>query len=137
MKRVELKHIAKNRYTANGLLDMQANGYMGNGYSSRTLSEASSNSLITQLASSRTAHHVPTVVTSPKKRIPDNIRMIKAFRDKDEITHKVIVGTFKSSEDGPRGAQDLNYGKDASFDGHCDRLQIHTTALGKKVLFEQ
>jgi N-acetylglucosamine-6-phosphate deacetylase len=101
-------------YLAPGFLDMQVNGYMGSDYSLEDLSEEQVAKIIFHLNRSGTTQHVPTIITTPHKRILRNLKVItKAIQSSREIACAIsgihIEGPFISPADGPRGAHNAAY----------------------------
>jgi N-acetylglucosamine-6-phosphate deacetylase len=103
-----------------GFLDIQVNGYMGNDYSLEDLSQEQIAKIIFHLNRSGTTQHVPTIITTPPKRILRNLKVItKAIQNSDDIAHAIlgihIEGPFISPADGPRGAHNAAYVRPPDF----------------------
>jgi N-acetylglucosamine-6-phosphate deacetylase len=98
-------------YISPGFFDLQVNGYKGSDYSLENFSEEHLRNIVTNLATSGTTQHIPTVVSSPKERILKNLKIIsQVINTSPEIEHAIpgihIEGPFISSEEGPRGCHD-------------------------------
>ncbi len=101
-------------YISPGFLDIQVNGYMGSDYSLEDLSEEQVAKIIFHLNRSGTTQHVPTIITTPHKRILRNLKVItKAIQSSRDIACAIsgihIEGPFISPADGPRGAHNAAY----------------------------
>ena len=101
-------------YVAPGFIDMQVNGFRGSDYSAEDFSEDQLRKIIDDLATSGTTQHLPTIITSPKDRIVRNLSVIAESVSNSEDLRAAIVGIhlegpYISSEDGPRGAHDLQF----------------------------
>ncbi|GAK55419.1 N-acetylglucosamine-6-phosphate deacetylase [Candidatus Vecturithrix granuli] len=104
-------------YIAPGFFDMQVNGYKGSDYSLEEFSEEHLQKIIAHLAASGTTQHLPTLVTGPRERMLQTLRIIStARRHSADIAAAIpgihIEGPYISSEDGPRGAHDPAYIRD-------------------------
>ncbi len=108
-------------YISPGFFDLQVNGYKGSDYSLEDFSEEHLRNIITNLATSGTTQHIPTIVSSPKERILKNLKTIsKAINISPDIKQAVpgihIEGPFISSEEGPRGCHDPIFIRDPDFE---------------------
>jgi len=107
-------------YVSPGFLDMQVNGFLGIDYSLENLESGQVRTLVSHLGKSGTTHHVPTFVTMPHSRLLRNLRITcRAIHDsqivRDSIVGFHIEGPFISPEDGPRGAHDKKFVREAEF----------------------
>ncbi len=107
-------------YLSPGFLDMQVNGYNGSDYSLEDFSVEHVNNIISSLAVSGTSQHVPTFVSGPQDRLIRNLKITAEAIRNSKIVRKAISGIhiegpFISSEDGPRGAHDKKFVRDADF----------------------
>jgi N-acetylglucosamine-6-phosphate deacetylase len=107
-------------YVSPGFLDMQVNGFLGIDYSLENLESDQVKTLVFHLGKSGTTHHVPTFVTMPHVRLLRNLRITcEAIHDsriaRDSIVGFHIEGPFISPEDGPRGAHDKKFVREADF----------------------
>jgi N-acetylglucosamine-6-phosphate deacetylase len=96
---------------APGFLDLQVNGYLEADYSREDLEPAQVRSIVESLNPSGTTQHVPTIITSPRKRILRNLGVIAAAAEGSSDVAAALPGIhlegpFISPEDGPRGAHD-------------------------------
>lgn len=107
-------------YISRGLFDMQVNGYRGIDYSDNALDSGQIRNLVKTLASLGTTKHVPTIITNTKELICRNLRIIADAVHSDPLIRQSIPaihveGPFISKEDGPRGAHDKAFVRDASI----------------------
>ena len=107
-------------YISRGFFDMQVNGYCGIDYSDNNLDLLQIRHLVEILASSGTTKHVPTIITNSKELICRNLRIIADAVQSDPLIRQAIPaihveGPFISKEDGPRGAHDKAFVRDASI----------------------
>ena len=135
-------------YISHGFFDIQVNGYKGSDYSADNLDAGQIQRIIRSLASSGTTQHLATIVTRPRGRIVENLRIIaKARRDSPMIREAIagihLEGPFISAEDGPRGAHDLSCIRDPDFgeflewqEAAEDLIRIVTLAPEKKGALE-
>ena len=73
-------------FMAPAFIDLQVNGYAGYDYSSEHLSEDHLAHLVRLLASSGTARHVPTIITSSQERIVKNLQTLsRALKNSPEL----------------------------------------------------
>jgi len=108
-------------YISPGFFDLQVNGYKGSDYSLENFSEEHLRNIVTNLATSGTTQHIPTIVSSPKERILKNLKIIsQLINNSPEIEHAIpgihIEGPFISSEEGPRGCHDPEFIRDPDFE---------------------
>lgn len=123
-------------YISPGFFDIQVNGYKGNDYSLEDFSEEHLRNIITNLATSGTTQHIPTIVSSPQERILKNLKIIsKAINISPDIKDAVpgihIEGPFISSEEGPRGCHDPSFIRDPDFE---EFMQWQEAAEGRIVM---
>jgi len=119
----EIKRIAPSDglpYISPGFLDMQVNGYHGSDYSLEDFSGKHLHNIMISLAASGTTQHIPTIVTSPQKRMVKTLQSISTARaNSPDIAAAIpgihLEGPYISSEDGPRGAHDPAYVRDPDF----------------------
>ena len=123
-----------------GFLDMQVNGFRGSDYSLEGLESRHVAEICRSLAKSGTTGHVATIVTSPPRRILENLEVISRAMDEDEDIRAAIAGIhiegpFIAEEDGPRGAHDRAFVRDPDFGEFCEwqaaargRIKIVTLA---------
>ena len=108
-------------YISPGFFDIQVNGYKGNDYSIEDFSEEHLRNIITNLASSGTTQHIPTIISSPQKRILKNLEIIsKVINASPDIKEAIpgihIEGPFISPEEGPRGCHDPEFIRNPDFE---------------------
>lgn len=108
-------------YLSHGFFDIQVNGYNGSDYSAENLDTGHILRIIQSLASAGTTQHLATIVTRPRKRIVENLRIIAKARRESPMIRAAIAGIhlegpFISAEEGPRGAHDLTCIRDPDFD---------------------
>jgi len=108
-------------YISPGFFDIQVNGYKGSDYSLEDFSEEHLRNIITNLATSGTTQHIPTIVSSPRERILKNLEIIsKAINTSPDVKEAIpgihIEGPFISPEEGPRGCHDLSFIRDPDFE---------------------
>lgn len=94
-----------------GMVDLQVNGYRGIDYSMPNLSEAHVGSMVRYLAAAGTTQHLPTIITSPRDRILQNLQTIRRAREADPLNLAAIPGVhiegpFISPDEGTRGVHD-------------------------------
>ena len=105
------------RYLSPGFFDVQVNGYNGIDYSLSPLRPEHVRNIAVEMAQSGVTKHVATIVTSPQKRILENLTLI-ARQVKTEgalegaVAGAHLEGPYISDEDGPRGAHDRAYTRD-------------------------
>ena len=108
-------------YISTGFFDIQVNGCKGSDYSLEDFSEKHLRNIITNLASSGTTQHIPTIISSPPERILKNLEIIsKAINTSPDIKEAIpgihIEGPFISPEEGPRGCHDPSFIRDPDFE---------------------
>ncbi|MGB4586554.1 MAG: amidohydrolase family protein [Rectinemataceae bacterium] len=135
-------------FLSHGFFDIQVNGYKGSDYSAEDLDAGHILSIIGSLASSGTTQHLATIVTRPRGRIVENLRIIARARRESPMIRAAIAGIhlegpFISAEEGPRGAHDLSCIRDPDFgeflewqDAAEDLIRIVTLAPEKKGALE-
>ena len=123
-------------YISPGFFDIQVNGYKGSDYSLDDFSEEHLRNIITNLATSGTTQHIPTIISSPHERILKNLEIIlKAINTSPDIKEAIpgihIEGPFISSEEGPRGCHDPSFIRDPDFE---EFMQWQEAAEGRIVM---
>ncbi len=123
-------------YLSCGIIDMQVNGYKGRGYSLEDFDRGQLAEMIGFLAASGTVQQIATVVTSPRERILRNLEIIAQTCREDADSAAAIPGIhlegpFISSEDGPRGAHDLEFVRDPDL---SEFLEWQDAADGKIIM---
>ncbi len=108
-------------YVSPGFFDLQVNCYKGSYYSLEDFSEEHLRNIITNLAASGTTQHIPTIISSPQKRILKNLEIIsKAINTLPDIKEAIpgihIEGPFISPEEGPRGCHDPEFIRNPDFE---------------------
>lgn len=131
-----------------GFFDIQVNGYMGSDYSLDHFTVEHIRHIISSLGTSGTTQHLPTIVTSPQRKIVRNLRIIaEAIENHPEIEAAIpgihIEGPYISSEEGPRGAHDAEFIRDPEYSefqewqqASGDRISLVTLAPEKKGAME-
>ena len=104
-----------------GLIDTQVNGCLGYNYTGEDLSVDQVRQICMELARHGTLQHFATIITSPKERILKSIdTLVRAIEEDDFVRRSItgihIEGNFISRLDGPRGAHNLSYVRDASIE---------------------
>ncbi len=120
-----------------GLIDTQVNGCLGYSYTSEDLSVDQIRQICDELSRQGTLQHFATIVTGPEEVILRNLDMLTQAIEKHQsvrrnITGIHIEGNFISRLDGPRGAHDLRYVRDASI-AEFDRWYEHSRGLLKYI----
>jgi N-acetylglucosamine-6-phosphate deacetylase len=125
-------------------IDLQVNGCAGCDYSSDGFAAEDLQRIVRHLAASGTARHVPTIITSPQRRIVRNLKMLaQALKNNPDLSAATagihIEGPYISEEDGPRGAHDVKFVRDPSLsefeewqEAAGGRIKIVTVAPEKK-----
>ncbi|PKL06387.1 MAG: N-acetylglucosamine-6-phosphate deacetylase [Spirochaetae bacterium HGW-Spirochaetae-9] len=108
-------------YLSHGFFDIQVNGYNGSDYSAEDLDAGHIQRIMQSLAAAGTTQHLATIVTRPRGRIVENLRIIARSRRESQRIQAAISGIhlegpFISAEEGPRGAHDLASIRDPDFD---------------------
>ncbi len=104
-----------------GFFDIQVNGYKGLDYSSDTLKGDHLSAVIEALGKAGTTRHLPTIITAPRERIVQNLKILASMLDENpDMEYAVpgfhIEGPYISEIDGPRGAHDATYIRDPDFE---------------------
>ena len=97
-----------------GFIDTQFNGYAGIDYSSEKLEKKDLFKMAELLAASGTTSHFPTIITGPGEVTTKNLYTISStLSEYPELAAAIpgihIEGPYISSEEGARGAHDLNF----------------------------
>jgi N-acetylglucosamine-6-phosphate deacetylase len=131
-------------YISPGFIDLQVNGCAGSDYSSKDFAAEDLQRIVSLLAASGTARHVPTIITNTQRRIVKNLQtLMRVLENTPDLSAAVagihIEGPYISSEDGPRGAHDVKFVRDPSFSEFEEwqeaagrRIRIVTVAPEKK-----
>lgn len=125
IERIQETHLESNRTIAPGLIDLQVNGFAGVDFNLGPDS-VHDNLKALQLATDKllahgTTTYCPTIITGS---FEDMLKSMKAIRDACESDARVndciagihMEGPYISSEDGPRGAHDLQHVRDPDWD---------------------
>ena len=120
-----------------GLIDTQVNGCLGYNYTGEDLSVDQVGSICLELARHGTLQQFATIITSSEERILKSLDTIVRATEEDEsvrrsITGIHIEGNYISRLDGPRGAHNLAYVRDASIE-EFDRWYEHSKGLLKYI----
>ena len=120
-----------------GLIDTQVNGAVGYNYSGEDLDVSQVREICDNLARHGTLQHFATIITRPEQVILRNLDVIVKATEEDEFVRRSITGihiegNFISRLDGPRGAHDLRYVRDADI-GEFDRWYEHAHGLLKYI----
>ncbi len=107
-------------FVSPGFFDIQVNGYRGSDYSRDELCEDDLRVIHSCLAAAGTTQHVPTMITSPQKRLVRNLGVIAEVLERDPLMQAAIPGVhiegpYVSSEDGARGVHDASHVRDPDF----------------------
>jgi N-acetylglucosamine-6-phosphate deacetylase len=108
-------------FIAPGLVDLQINGYNGLDLNLFPLETACVHGIVRELWKEGVTSFFPTVTTNTDDRIGEAMATIAKACGEDETTAAAIAGIhlegpFISPEDGPRGAQKLEYVKPPDWD---------------------
>ena len=132
-----------------GLIDTQVNGCLGYNYTGENLTTDQVRSICLELAKHGTLQHFATIITSPEERILRSLDVIVRSIEEDEFVRRSISGihiegNYISRLDGPRGAHNLDYVRDASIEefdrwlehskGHLKYITIGAEANGAEDL---
>ena len=120
-----------------GLIDTQVNGCLGYNYTGEDLSVDQVRQICMELARHGTLQHFATIITSPKERILKSLdTLVRAIEEDDFVRRSItgihIEGNYISRLDGPRGAHDLAYVRDASIE-EFDRWFEHSKGYLKYI----
>ena len=120
-----------------GLIDTQVNGAVGFNYSGEDLDVNQVRLICEDLAKHGTLQHFATIITRPEELILRNLDVIVKAVEEDEFVRRSITGihiegNFISRLDGPRGAHDLRYVRDADI-AEFDRWKEHARGLLKYI----
>ncbi len=108
-----------------GFMDIQFNGYAGFDYSSEKLGQEDVLKMVELLAASGTTSHFPTIVTGSREVTTKNLHTISSvLSEYPELTDAIpgihIEGPYISSEEGARGAHDLNFIRNPDYTEFCE-----------------
>ncbi len=103
-----------------GFMDTQVNGYRGIDYRSGELKPEDVIKITKMLAASGTTSHFPTIITGPGEITTRNLKVISSLlSEQPELDSAVkgihLEGPYISSEEGSRGAHDLQYIRDPDY----------------------
>ena len=120
-----------------GLIDTQVNGCLGYNYTSEDLTVEQILKICNELSRQGTFQHFATIVTGPQDVIIENLdKLTRAIELYPEVRRNItgihIEGNFISRLDGPRGAHDLRYVRDASIK-EFDQWYEHAKGLLKYI----
>lgn len=127
-----------------GFVDLQVNGFAGYDYTSENFSSEHLQRLVHLLAASGTTRHIPTIITSPQKRIVKNLQIIsRTLKNSPDLAAAIpgvhIEGPYISHEDGPRGAHNPKFIRESSLSEFSEwqeaadgRVKIVTVAPEKR-----
>ena len=120
-----------------GLIDTQVNGALGYNYTGKDLTLEQIRKVCDELSRQGTFQHFATIVTGPQDVIVENLdKLTKAIETDPVVAHSItgihIEGNFISRLDGPRGAHDLRYVRDASIE-EFDQWFVHSKGLLKYI----
>ena len=106
--------LAEPVYVSPGMIDLQVNGYRGIDYSMDCLELEHITSMVEFLAAAGITQHLPTIITSSRERILQNLAMVRVARERDEVVRLAIPGVhvegpFISGLAGTRGVHDAAY----------------------------
>ena len=110
---------------------------MGYNYSGEDLDVNQVRLICEDLAKHGTLQHFATIITRPEELILRNLDVIVKATEEDEFVRRSITGihiegNFISRLDGPRGAHDLRYVRDADI-AEFDRWKEHARGLLKYI----
>ena len=120
-----------------GLIDTQVNGCLGYNYTGDDLSIDQVRQICKELARQGTLQHFATIITSPEQRILKSLdTLVRAIEQDDFVRRSItgihIEGNYISKLDGPRGAHNLAYVRDASIE-EFDRWYEHSKGYLKYI----
>jgi N-acetylglucosamine-6-phosphate deacetylase len=96
-----------------GLIDLQVNGYQGVDFSGESLTEEDFARACRQLLAAGTTAFLPTLITSSPELYERNLPLIAGVLGREEFHRRVLgvhlEGPFISTEDGARGAHNLQW----------------------------
>ena len=120
-----------------GLIDTQVNGCLGYNYTGEDLSVEQVRQICMELARHGTLQHFATIITSPEQRILKSLdTLVRAIEEDDFVRRSItgihIEGNYISKLDGPRGAHNLAYVRDASIE-EFDRWYEHSKGYLKYI----
>jgi len=108
-------------FISSGFIDTQFNGYTGFDYSSENLEKKDILKMTELLAASGTSCHFPTIITNSREIMVRNLEIIsKALETYPELVDAIpgfhVEGPYISSEDGARGAHDLQFIRNPDYE---------------------
>lgn len=120
-----------------GLIDTQVNGCLGYNYTGDDLSVDQVRQICKELARQGTLQHFATIITSSEHRILKSLDTLVRAIEEDSFVKRCITGihiegNYISRLDGPRGAHDLAYVRDASIE-EFDRWFEHSKGYLKYI----
>ena len=120
-----------------GLIDTQVNGCLGYNYTGDDLSVDQVRQICKELARQGTLQHFATIITSSDHRILKSLDTLVRAIEEDSFVKRCITGihiegNYISRLDGPRGAHDLAYVRDASIE-EFDRWFEHSKGYLKYI----
>ena len=120
-----------------GLIDTQVNGCLGYNYTGDDLSIDQVRQICKELARQGTLQHFATIITSPEQRILKSLDTLVCAIEQDDFVRRSITGihiegNYISKLDGPRGAHNLAYVRDASIE-EFDRWYEHSKGYLKYI----
>ncbi|MCC7495676.1 MAG: amidohydrolase family protein [Fimbriimonadaceae bacterium] len=112
-----------------GLIDLQVNGCGGHdfnveGWTNHPVTPETGAAIAALLAAAGTTQFLPTLVTNSPENLLRGLRAIAAGRRQDpamaqQVPGVHLEGPFVSPDDGPRGAHELRYVQEPSWDAFC------------------
>ena len=120
-----------------GLIDTQVNGCLGYNYTGEDLSVSQVRQICMELAKHGTLQHFATIITSSEERILKSLDTLVKAIEEDEFVRRSITGihiegNYISRLDGPRGAHNIAYVRDASIE-EFDHWYEHSKGLLKYI----
>lgn len=126
-----------NYFCPGGLIDTQVNGCLGYNYTGEDLSVDQVRQICMELARHGTLQHFATIITSSQERILRSLDVIVRAIGEDPFVRRSITGihiegNYISRLDGPRGAHNIAYVRDASIE-EFDSWYDHSRGLLKYI----
>lgn len=108
-------------YLAPGFFDIQVNGFRGRDYSAEDLAPEHVHQVTADLAAAGVTRHLPTIITGPREQVRRNLSVIAAAVESSQELRQAIPGIhlegpYICAEDGPRGAHDAAFVRDAQWE---------------------